>query len=908
MTHTYFFRRWGTLTIQAVSIMVLLFVMLFSTVTSSSAQEQTGGGDETQPTISEQATVIATVNIFDITVTPKENNTFQVSFTLHNREGVQSGIRYAIALQKDGGYVDRQVADEVLTLGPGESVQRTVTYTAPSYLPAGEYTLWVEAQTLSSLPLGSMMAANPITLTGTSSVSLELAPEDCVLYSKNDPERTFLPEEGIDVAVDEALVLECHVSPSETVQVTPVITQYYRSVFGKQVRQDTFPAQTLSAKNPTLTLTVPVAKEPQAYFALLQLQDEQGKDLTTPLSFRYVLQGPSATVQNVVLDKRSYQKGDTAFLAVTWSLAADTFSGARGKGTPVEGQVKLTLTDGKGTVCADPYYAPFTAEQNAYHSTFSLAITHDCSNPVVAIDVVDKEGKVLSAATYEVTKNASQGTVPLKQQVSSRDASASLFLALALAVLGGVLVLILLFALSRKRTSSLSSFLFLGILSGAFLFFTAPRASADTLFQNSGSHDGHDAIVITVNINKQQFNASEPIIAVTAIFHNVCTNRGYQAIRVGWDPRATDPNATKGSFHPLTDQIAYLSDKAYRERILTRLLQELQQRGLTGYIRDKAGNDLTNVDNDGNGTPDWQEKGGLQSSPRTFVGVKNCPDDLAAPQQSSAHFAKWTSCQWEAYRASRKIWREQMRFCLPNDPHVKLFRLISIPVLDCAAAGADVRTVPSTDGNYAALFRARFNNVVVWNNNGNRRDRVTGDFFHGIPYTVGNAGPPPPGAPSITLSANPPALNDLLPGESGTTQLTWSVTGNATSCTASGGWSGSKSTTGGSENVTLSSTTVYTLTCTGPGGSSNKSVTVTVNNCTSQGSSCQYSDACTAGACGQVTQTGDCVETFQCSSGTRSRVVDPSQCGVTQCQRTVNCPACQKTSSVSPGEYKETSP
>lgn len=77
--------------------------------------------------------------------------------------------------------------------------------------------------------------------------------------------------------------------------------------------------------------------------------------------------------------------------------------------------------------------------------------------------------------------------------------------------------------------------------------------------------------------------------------------------------------------------------------------------------------------------------------------------------------------------------------------------------------------------------------------------------------------------PTVTLTANPTAINA---GSSST--LTWSSS-DATSCVASGGWSGTQSTSG-SKSVTPSGTTIYTLTCSGTGGSTSKSVTVTVNS------------------------------------------------------------------------------
>lgn len=87
--------------------------------------------------------------------------------------------------------------------------------------------------------------------------------------------------------------------------------------------------------------------------------------------------------------------------------------------------------------------------------------------------------------------------------------------------------------------------------------------------------------------------------------------------------------------------------------------------------------------------------------------------------------------------------------------------------------------------------------------------------------TVSVAAPP---APTLTLSANPTSL-----AYNGSTTLTWSSS-NASSCTASGGWSGTK-TLSDSEIVSgLTATKTFTLDCTGAGGAVSRSVTVTVTS------------------------------------------------------------------------------
>jgi hypothetical protein len=79
--------------------------------------------------------------------------------------------------------------------------------------------------------------------------------------------------------------------------------------------------------------------------------------------------------------------------------------------------------------------------------------------------------------------------------------------------------------------------------------------------------------------------------------------------------------------------------------------------------------------------------------------------------------------------------------------------------------------------------------------------------------------------PTVTISAKP---SSVVMGSSAT--VTWSST-NASSCSASGAWSGSEA-VNGSQSVTptIAGSLTYTLTCTGAGGSTNASTTLTVTS------------------------------------------------------------------------------
>ena len=114
-------------------------------------------------------------------------------------------------------------------------------------------------------------------------------------------------------------------------------------------------------------------------------------------------------------------------------------------------------------------------------------------------------------------------------------------------------------------------------------------------------------------------------------------------------------------------------------------------------------------------------------------------------------------------------------------------------------------------------------------------DATPGNYFLNliaVPNATQNAGtyavsvterPPPP---VVTFTATPGSVTG-----SGAVDLTWS-TQSATACTASGGWTGAKAVSGTERSASISAQTVFTLACTGPGGSTSKDVTVTVTPAT----------------------------------------------------------------------------
>jgi hypothetical protein len=79
-----------------------------------------------------------------------------------------------------------------------------------------------------------------------------------------------------------------------------------------------------------------------------------------------------------------------------------------------------------------------------------------------------------------------------------------------------------------------------------------------------------------------------------------------------------------------------------------------------------------------------------------------------------------------------------------------------------------------------------------------------------------------PPAPVVNLSVDKPQVTS-----GSTVDIIWSSQ-NATACTASGGWSGTRALSGTVTSAALTANTTFTLNCTGAGGSQSQSVMVTV--------------------------------------------------------------------------------
>ncbi len=110
------------------------------------------------------------------------------------------------------------------------------------------------------------------------------------------------------------------------------------------------------------------------------------------------------------------------------------------------------------------------------------------------------------------------------------------------------------------------------------------------------------------------------------------------------------------------------------------------------------------------------------------------------------------------------------------------------------------------------------------------------------------------------------------------TTINWNVTG-ATSCTASGGWSGARTPGVGSENFNPTANTTYTLTCTGPGGTVSNSATVLVPSGYITGTNCTIPFGASSCDVNVIWESYNFFTTSQVSQGTTTFSTAASSAG-----------------------------
>ncbi len=183
-------------------------------------------------------TLVATVNFQDAKITSQQGNTFNIAFSLTNREGVQKDVQYGIQLisetAKGKFVVDEKVFGEKLTLAENSSVRKGISYTAPAML-GGTYQLLLTSKNAAGFPF-AFYPLGKVTITQTVK-GVQISPDTCQIKTDKNAVATSISSMAILASGAQTLELNCLVTntANAVVSATPILQTNLNGSYGETV-------------------------------------------------------------------------------------------------------------------------------------------------------------------------------------------------------------------------------------------------------------------------------------------------------------------------------------------------------------------------------------------------------------------------------------------------------------------------------------------------------------------------------------------------------------------------------------------------------------------------------------------------------------------------------------------------
>lgn len=520
--------------IQALFVLMALALMVpFVSMAQAPIEEE---GD----TSLDNGETMMETNISNASLIGQDEDNVVIGFTLENNgTQPQFDIRYGIELVSTVGnpgeemqvIVDTFVAREEVVLSAGERVSKVVGYPFAG-IPPGTYELWVIAQTSGGATVGIAKAAD---YTVNDADVVEIMAETCSLTVAGEDGASYDLYQGVDVSASEDLILTCtlknHGATAAT--VLPNYMTFERNVYGDQVSV-AVPTQTVvtlaAGAEQEVSYTLPKATAPQAYDVVLTLTDEATRAVVSNnLTVHYVIQGASATIQNVGFSKNAYRAGEEITLNLNWTPAADTFEESRsGNGTNVGGVSAVTrVVDGNGAVCSEESTTQLASPATSLTSTSMI----DCVRPTASVQLVSANGTVLDSK--EIAVEVEEDLNGAAESVTGDRNSTLMFASIVAFALALLTVLI---AMNRRKkidfiNASKMLFIF-AVAATGFLGVQVEKAEAITWLHTYYNSSGQGGTNVTVNLNKTTFAPGETIVLTSRITSAVCANGRTPAYRL----------------------------------------------------------------------------------------------------------------------------------------------------------------------------------------------------------------------------------------------------------------------------------------------------------------------------------------------------------------------------------------
>ncbi len=509
---------------------VFVFVVLVLIIASTGISR----GEEQEDNSSGQ--LVATINIYDAKLVSQENNKFNISFDISNREGVQTDVKYsALLIDSSGSVIDQKVFDDSLNFSGSQTIHRNVSYIVPSSI-SGDYKLWVESRNSKGLSLG-LTYITDVKISSDATEYVKILTSDCYLSVRGEATATkYSIEQGVDIDPKETILLNCPLQSklsADTKFSTSFVTRT-GTAFGDAVSTDDKNTIVLVKNgNQNLSLELPKAKNPQAYDISFNLISLDKTLSSNNVKVHYVLQGESGSIQNVIFNKTSYLAGEMARAKIFWSGSADNFLGARIKQASAVNNVVIDIKmfDSKGLVCGEKKNYSIAANQVLF--IVDIPVANDCDQPEVGIVLSSKtdSGKqiILDSNNIKVKSDIQENNEISREDEQMAIVVGSIAFA-TIVVLLAIAILLIVIKLKNFRASKVIILIIAGITGFSM---SSDKVLADTYVYKVE----HVHLTYTVNMNKAAYTPDEDVgvsgsMEGTAC-HNWLYNAGINNVKIG---------------------------------------------------------------------------------------------------------------------------------------------------------------------------------------------------------------------------------------------------------------------------------------------------------------------------------------------------------------------------------------
>lgn len=360
---------------------VLVLFIAFSLINFTSAEDAgvSLGGN---------SVLVATVNIYNSLATKIDQNNYQISFDINNREGVQSDIRYGIELirKSDNLVADTYLENISLTLGENETKNISLNYVIPAYVQSGEYKLVAVSKNASGLPL----AKDPIV--SGESVYIDNSNEDYVSLSN------CFTNNIDNINTEQELTVSCAISSNKTQNFLNIGYAIHKnSQFGDILSQNEI--KNVNVLNDSVSFKIMTDKNPGQYVLDIFLKDN-GYKISPSYELVYFVNGNSVVIQNTTIDKSSYSLGDIANLKLFYKI-----NGALATNTSYK--IYSSILDENANQCGSSTNDLNTSSGFRVEN-INIDIDSDCENAIAKVLIMDGEQNVLANSEINLNNKISQ--------------------------------------------------------------------------------------------------------------------------------------------------------------------------------------------------------------------------------------------------------------------------------------------------------------------------------------------------------------------------------------------------------------------------------------------------------------------------------------------------------------------